>query len=131
MQHLNKVMIAGNLGRDPAMGATPKGTLVARFSVAVNVPAKKHASARTVWFPCLALDEQAEIVEKNLSRGDFVEIEGSLDTYDPATKPGKSFRILVDRVRPAPRRTKPAEWQTATPALDASGSLPFDFTPAH
>jgi single-stranded DNA-binding protein len=40
MQCINRVVVAGNLGRDPEIGATPKGMLVAKFSVAVDTPGR-------------------------------------------------------------------------------------------
>ena len=103
MQCINKVVVAGNLGRDPEVGATPKGMLVAKFSVAVATPRPGGAS-RTVWFQCLALREQAEFVKRSLNHGDPVYVEGSLEPYEYAARGSKqrlqAFRILVERIRP-------------------------------
>ena|ERR1035441_2830477 len=103
MQCINKVVVAGNLGRDPEVGATPKGMLVAKFSVAVDTPRPGGAS-RTVWFQCLALREQAEFVKRSLNHGDPVYVEGSLEPYEYAASGSKqrlqAFRILVERIRP-------------------------------
>jgi single-strand DNA-binding protein len=93
MRCINRVVVAGNLGRDPEVGATPKGMLVAKFSVAVDTP-RPGGTSRTVWFQCLALRDQAELVKSSLNRGDPVYVEGTLEPY------GQAFRILVDRVRP-------------------------------
>src|ERR1700689_1321842 len=92
MRCINKVVVAGNLWRDPEVGATPKGMLVAKFSVAVDTP-RPGGPSRTVWFQCLALRDQAELVKKDLNHGDAVYVEGSLEPH------GQAFRILVDRVR--------------------------------
>src|ERR1022692_4151395 len=99
MRCINKIVVAGNLGKDPEVGATPKGMLVAKFSVAVDTP-RPGGTSRTVWFQCLALRDQAELVKQNLNRGDPVYVEGSLEPY------GQSFRILVDRIRPLPSRDR-------------------------
>jgi single-strand DNA-binding protein len=97
MRCINKVVVAGNLGRDPEVGATPKGMLVAKFSVAVDTPRPGRAR-QTVWFQCLALRDQAELVKQSLNQGDPVYVEGSLEPY--TTSGRQAFRILVDRVRP-------------------------------
>src|SRR5215472_9041290 len=101
MQSINKVVVAGNLGRDPEVGATPKGTLVAKFSVAVN-SSRGGGTQRTIWFQCLALREQAELVKRMLNHGDPVYIEGSLEPYEYSSHGSKqrtqAFRILVDRI---------------------------------
>ena len=103
MHFINKVVVAGNLGRDPEIGATPKGMLVAKFSVAVDTPRPGGAS-RTVWFQCLALRDQAELVKRNLSHGDPVYVEGSLESYEykpyGSQQKLQAFRILVERIRP-------------------------------
>ena len=111
MRCINKVEVAGNLGRDPEIGATPKGMLVAKFSVAVDTPRSGGAS-KTVWFQCLALRDQAELVKRNLNQGDPVYVEGSLEPYEYTPSGSKqrmqAFRILVDRIRPLTRAQSPS-----------------------
>ena len=106
MRCINKVVVAGNLGRDPEVGATPKGMLVAKFSVAVDTPRPGGAS-RTVWFQCLALRDQAELVKRSLNHGDPVYVEGSLEPYEYTVTGSReklhAFRILVNRIRPLAR----------------------------
>jgi single-strand DNA-binding protein len=110
MRCINKVVVAGNLGRDPEVGATPKGMLVAKFSVAVDTPRPGGAS-RTVWFQCLALRDQAELVKRSLNHGDPVYVEGSLEPYEYTARGSRqrlqAFRILVDRIRPLGRFESP------------------------
>jgi len=102
MRCINKVVVSGNLGRDPEVGATPKGMLVAKFSVAVDTP-RPGGVSRTVWFQCLALRDQAELVKRSLNQGDPVYVEGSLEPYEytitGSKQKQKAFRILVDRIR--------------------------------
>lgn len=80
---LNKVMIIGNLGRDPEMRYTPNGTPVTSFSVAVGrtwtTPDGERKEA-TEWFNVVAWRELAEICNQMLSKGRRVYIEGSLQT---------------------------------------------------
>jgi len=107
MHGINRVVVAGNLGRDPEIAATPKGTLVARFSVAVDTP-RPGGTSKTVWFQCLALRDQAEFVKRTLNHGDPVYVEGTLDPYEYTPAGSKqrmqAFRILVERIRPLARR---------------------------
>ncbi len=80
---LNKVMIIGNLGRDPEMRYTPNGTPVTSFSVAVGrswtTPDGERKEA-TEWFNVVAWRELAEICNQHLRKGGRVYIEGSLQT---------------------------------------------------
>ena len=102
MRCINRVVVAGNLGRDPEIGATPKGMLVAKFSVAVDTGRPGEAS-RTVWFPCVAIRDQAELVKRSLNHGDPVYVEGSLEPYEyranGSSERTRAFRILVERIR--------------------------------
>jgi single-strand DNA-binding protein len=110
MHCINRVVVAGNLGRDPEVGATPKGMLVAKFSVAVDTP-RPGGATRTVWFQCLALKDQAEFVKRSLNHGDPVYVEGSLELYEYTAQGSKqrlqAFRILVDRIKPLARLDSP------------------------
>lgn len=103
MQPINKVVVAGNLGRDPEVGATPKGTMVAKFNVAVSTPLA-NGTSRIVWFPCVALREQALLVRERLGRGDAVYVEGSIEPCESfgrgANRKTQGFRVLVDIVKP-------------------------------
>ena len=103
MHCINRVVVAGNLGRDPEIGATPRGMLVAKFSVAVDTP-RPGRTPKTVWFQCLALKDQAELVKRTLNHGDPVYVEGSLEPYEftpsGSSRKQQAFRILVDRIRP-------------------------------
>lgn len=80
---LNKVMIIGNLGRDPELRYTPNGTPVASFSVAVDRQWTTSSGERreaTEWFNVVAWRELAEICNQMLSKGRLVYVEGSLQT---------------------------------------------------
>lgn len=111
MHGINRVVVAGNIGRDPEIAATPKGMLVARFSVAVDTQRPSGAS-KTVWFQCLALRDQAELVKRTLTHGDAVYVEGSLDPYEYTPAGSKhrlqAYRILVERIRPLARKDREA-----------------------
>src|SRR5437879_799474 len=78
---LNKVMLIGNLGKDPDFNVTPSGTPVAKFSLAVSRTTKNRSGEsvkETEWFNIVAWDKLAEICEKFLHRGSKVYVEGRI-----------------------------------------------------
>jgi single-strand DNA-binding protein len=80
---LNKVMIMGNLGRDPEMRYTPSGKPVTSFSVAVSRSYMKPEGERTEvtdWFNVVAWGRLAEICSQYLTKGSMVYVEGRLET---------------------------------------------------
>lgn len=80
---LNKVMIIGNLGRDPEMRYTPSGRPVTTFSVATSRSwntSEGDKRVETEWFNVVAWSSLAEICKQHLSKGQQVYIEGRLQT---------------------------------------------------
>jgi single-strand DNA-binding protein len=80
---LNKIMIIGNLGRDPEMRYTPAGKAVANFTVAVGRITRDPSGERaeeTEWFRVVAWDRLAETCQEYLKKGAKVYIEGRLQT---------------------------------------------------
>ena len=106
-----KVIIVGNLGRDPEMRYMSDGTPVTNFSVATTRKWKNpdgSQSEETTWFRVAAWRRQAEIAAQYLSKGSPVMVEGRM-TPDKATggpriwtgqdgTPLAIFEILADRV---------------------------------
>ena len=80
---LNKVMIIGNLGRNPEMRYTPSGRPVTSFSVATSrswVNAEGERREETEWFNVVAWGNLAEICKQHLTKGQQVYVEGRLQT---------------------------------------------------
>jgi len=80
---LNKVMIIGNLGRDPEMRYTPSGKPVTTFSVATSrswSTSEGEKRVETEWFNVVAWSNLAEICKQFLTKGQSVYIEGRLQT---------------------------------------------------
>lgn len=80
---LNKVMIIGNLGRDPEMRYTPSGRPVTTFTVATSrswSTANGEHHDETEWFNVVTWGNRAEICKQYLTKGRQVYIEGRLQT---------------------------------------------------
>jgi single-strand DNA-binding protein len=113
-----KIIITGNLGRDPEMRYTPSGQAVTSFSVAVNesyTSANGEKVKRTIWFRVTAWGKQAEICNQYLKKGSQVLVDGRMSA-DPATggpkiwkkqdgSSGSSFEVTASTVRFLSSRT--------------------------
>jgi single-strand DNA-binding protein len=78
---LNKIMLIGNLGKEPELQVTSDGTPFTRFSLAVNRSYKSTSGEKveeTEWFNIVAWRQLAEICERYLHKGSKVYIEGRL-----------------------------------------------------
>jgi len=84
MAGVNKVILIGNLGRDPEVRYTPDGTAVANFSIATSDEwtdkATNEKKERTEWHRIVAFGRLGEICGEYLSKGRQVYIEGKLQT---------------------------------------------------
>jgi single-strand DNA-binding protein len=80
---LNKVMLIGNLGKDPEVKYTPQGTPVAKLALATNERYKDKGGEwqdRTEWHNVVLWQRLAEIAGEYLKKGSKVYIEGRLQT---------------------------------------------------
>ena len=93
----NKIIIVGNLGRDPELRYTPQGTAVCNFSVATNERRRDKAGEQqdiTTWFRVNAWGRQAENVSKYLAKGRRVYVEGRLHVEEWTDRDGKQRYTL-------------------------------------
>jgi len=84
---LNKVILIGNLGKDPELKMTASGQALARFSLATTETWKTsqgEKKQKTEWHNIVVWGKQAEIAEKYLRKGKQVLVEGSIQ-YDEYT----------------------------------------------
>lgn len=96
MASVNKVILLGNLGRDPELRYTQGGQPVANFTVATNESwTKKDGSGReerTEWHRIVAWGRTAELCAQYLAKGRTVYIEGRLQTREWENKEGQKQR---------------------------------------
>ncbi|HYO89489.1 MAG TPA: single-stranded DNA-binding protein [Candidatus Limnocylindrales bacterium] len=89
---LNKVILIGNVGRDPEIRYTPGGRPVTSFSVAASrswVTSEGERREETEWFNVVAWGTLAEICKQHLSKGQQVYVEGRLQTRGWEDEHGK------------------------------------------
>ena len=78
---LNKMLVIGNVGRDPEMRYTPNGSAVTSFSIAVSrryTPQGGEPQEETEWFDVSAWNRLAEVCNNYVSKGMKVYVEGTL-----------------------------------------------------
>ena len=88
---VNKVILVGNLGRDPEVRYTPSGQAVANFTVATNEAWTDKAGQkqeRTEWHRVVVWGKSAENCGEYLSKGRQVFVEGRLQTREWTNKEG-------------------------------------------
>jgi single-strand DNA-binding protein len=91
MASVNKVILVGNLGRDPEVRFMPNGEAVCNFSIATTDTWKDKAGAkqeRTEWHAIVMYRKLAEIAGEYLKKGSTVYVEGRLQTRKWQTKDG-------------------------------------------
>jgi single-strand DNA-binding protein len=97
---VNKVILLGNLGKDPEVKVTPNGTPVAKFTLATNERYKDKNGQwqdRTEWHNLVAWQRTAEIVGEYVKKGSKVYVEGSLRTssWDDKNSGEKKYRTEI------------------------------------
>lgn len=119
---LNKIMLIGNLGKDPELNVTSDGTPVTKFSLAVSRSYKSRTGEtkdETEWFNVVAWNKLAEICERYLHKGSKVYIEGRLTQRRYTDRNGvertaveviaSDMRMLTPKSAPAPTESYSAE----------------------
>ena len=89
---VNKVILIGNLGKDPEVRYTPGGQAVANFTIATNenwTDKQGQKQERTEWHRIVVWGKAAELCGEYLSKGRQVYIEGRLQTREWTNKEGQ------------------------------------------
>lgn len=98
---MNAVHLTGRLTKDPEFRQTQSGIPCTRFTIAVDRPYQKDKQQEADFISCVAWRASAEFVSRNFSKGDPIEVSGSLRTGSYTDNNGvKHFTtdVLVDRV---------------------------------
>jgi single-strand DNA-binding protein len=133
-----KVMIIGNLGRDPEMRYTPTGKPVTQFSVAVNQSTKNQQTGEwieeTDWFRVSVFGDRAERAAEQLRKGNRVFCEGRFRTREFEGQDGQkrtSLDVIADNVISLERRPREGEEGfTGAPASGGYAAAPSGAPPA-
>ncbi|NUM89398.1 MAG: single-stranded DNA-binding protein [Bdellovibrionales bacterium] len=105
MSNMNRVILMGNLGRDPELRHTAKGNPVVNLSLATTRWRKTEAGEsipETEWHRAIVWGKRAESCAEHLSKGSRVFLEGTIQTRSWEDREGKQRRtseILVDRIQ--------------------------------
>jgi single-strand DNA-binding protein len=139
----NKIIIVGNLGRDPELRYTPQGNAVCNFSMATNEKRRDKAGELqdiTTWFRVTLWGRQAENASKYLQKGSAVYIEGRLRVDEWTDRDGNARQTLdvnatdmqflgggrSDDYGPSQEDSYSSESNTASQAASAPSSDPSD-----
>ncbi|NCV28030.1 MAG: single-stranded DNA-binding protein [Betaproteobacteria bacterium] len=135
MPSVNKVILMGNLGRDPEVRFMPNGDAVCNFSIATTDSWKDKAGERqekTEWHNIVMYRRLAEIAGEYLKKGRPVYLEGRLQTRKWQTKEGQdryTTEIIADSMQMLGGRDgAPAQDSQPSPQPDAKDE--FDQTPS-
>lgn len=136
----NKIILVGNLGRDPELRYTPQGTPVCSFTVATNEKRKDKAGEAqdfTTWFRVTLWGRQAETASQYLTKGRPIYVEGRLRLEEWTDRDGKQRYTLEvhatdmqfiggGRGDEAPAGSKPQPTHQQSPDTDLSDDdIPF------
>jgi single-strand DNA-binding protein len=147
MANLNKVMLIGNLTRDPELRYTPSGRAVADISLAINRVWVNDAGQKqedTTFVDVTLWGRQAELAQQYLTKGRGAYVEGRLqmDTWDDKETGKKRSRLKVvgDSLQflpdgrggaagggAPPQRSNGPQQQRSAPPQGASAAPPEDF----
>ena len=98
---VNKVIVIGNLGRDPEVRSLPSGQNVANLSLATTAQFKDRngdQQKRTEWHRVVAFGKLADNCQRFLSKGRQVYVEGRLTTRQYEAKDGSGKRTRTEIV---------------------------------
>ena len=134
---INKVILIGNLGADPEVRYTQKGTAVTNFRVATTESYKKEGERQeqTEWHRVVAFGRLGEICGEYLSKGSKIYIEGRLQTRKWEDRDGnarytteivaREMKMLSARGASDAASTRQEEPPLPTPPSDFEDDVPF------
>lgn len=132
----NKIIIVGNLGRDPETRHTPQGNVVCNFSVATS-ERRKGADGQleetTTWFRVSVWGRQAELAQEYLTKGRQVYIEGRLRLEEYTDREGNkriSPEVTATDIQFIGQRSEGEGGERRSMSVGASATAPATGAPA-
>ncbi|KPK77225.1 MAG: single-stranded DNA-binding protein [candidate division Zixibacteria bacterium SM23_73] len=115
MRGVNKVILIGNLGRDPELRYLPSGQAVVKFTLATGAKWKDkngQLQERTDWHNIVAFGRQGEVCNEYLKKGSPVYVEGRIQTRSWEDKDGNKkymTEIVAQSINLLGRKGEPEE----------------------
>lgn len=135
MRGVNKVILVGNLGKDPEVRYMPSGSAVANVTLATSEQWKDKQTGekkeKTEWHNVSFFGKLAEVVGEYLNKGSTIYVEGSLETRKWQDKSGNDRYTTSIKAREmqmlggANRAAKPEATGGAPEADDPDDDIPF------
>ncbi len=122
MASLNRVLLIGNLTRDPELRYIPSGSAVATFTLAVNRFYKTQTGEKkeqTSFIRIVVWGRKAEVCGEYLLKGSPVFVEGRLQSRDWQTQDGQkrnTIEVIADNIQFLRAGAKPGTGKQAAPA---------------
>ena len=125
---MNKVILMGNLTRDPEIRYSQgeNSLAIARFCIAVNRRFSRQGDTDTDFFNCTAFGKQAEFVEKYFKQGSRMLLTGRVQNDNYTNKNGErvySVQIMADEIEFAERKST-ADANASRGASNFGGGAP-------
>lgn len=131
MSSVNKVILIGNLGKDPEMRYMPSGEAIANFSVATSESWTDKTSGdkkeATEWHRVVFFGRTAEVVGQYVKKGSKIYVEGRLQTRKWQDKEGQdryTTEVRGDVMRMLDRRGESSGSMDQEPPMDTQLSAP-------
>jgi single-strand DNA-binding protein len=125
---MNKVMLIGNVGKDPEMTYTPSGSAVTKFSLATNRRWKDKTSGdmkeETTWFNIVAWERLAETCSQYVHKGSKIFVEGRFVSREYTDKDGvqrRAFDVVITEMELLD--SKGSSQASGTAAASGSGEI--------
>jgi len=133
MASVNKVILIGNLGRDPEVRYTTGGNAVANFTMATSerwTDPSGEKKERTEWHRIVVWGKQAEVCRQYVTKGKQVYVEGSLQTREWNDRDGNKRTTTEVRAARIQLLGRP-DGERSQPGASSAGEMPAETEPEY
>lgn len=130
---MNKVILVGNLARDPELRQTPNGVSVARFTVAVSRRYSKDGQQQTDFINCVAWRQQADFLCRYFQKGSGIQLCGSIQSRSWDGQDGKkqyATEVVADELSFNGPKRQSQDGGFQSPAQGGFGAPPVQSQPS-